>query len=284
MIFVFFSGDRKVRDDMDSSSPYLKKFTLIIRAGTTFSLQGQLNYPILLLVTLACAVVIFCDLVGSQEYGIQYEALQGQVYEAPVFIFLILSILILIRKRSNISELIQLLLEPFDEASFGEESVKIVKNFFKWVNMIGTIVIFNNFFLFGCCMVVLGPLFTLPFYPTDTTIQGLPLPMGRIPFQTESYLVYAAFYLNSSFAVLAVCAFHSSWFLLLIFSSLKIKARLKMLTNITDTLDEMAAIRSMVLTELSQCSRHRISKEAMLIQCTEDILGEAVAEHVKLLR
>lgn len=269
---------------MDSSSPYLKRFTPIIRAGTTFSYQGQLNYPILILVTLACTFVILCDLVGSHKNGIQYETLQGQVYEAPVFIFLILCIPILIRKRSNISELIQLLLEPFDEVSFGEESTEIIKNFFRWINIIGTIVIFNNFFLFGCCMVVLGPLFTLPFYPTDTDIEGLPLPMGKIPFHTESYLVYSAFYVNSSFAVLAACAFHSSWFLLFIFSSLKIKARLRMLVNSIDTVDELAAIRSMVLTEIAQCSRHRISKEDMLNECTKDILGEAVSEHVKLMR
>lgn len=269
---------------MDSSSPYLKRFILIVRAGTTFSLQGQLNYPILLLVTLSCTSVILCDLVGSQKHGIRYETLQGQVYEAPVFIFLILCIPILIRKRSNILELIQLLLEPFEDVSFGKESIEIVKNFFRWVNIIGTIVIFNNFFLFACCIVVLGPLCTLPFYPTNTDIQGFPLPMGSIPFRTESYLIYATFYVNSSFAVLAVCAFHSSWYLLFIFSSLKIKARLKMLVHTIETLDTLAEIRSMVLTEIAQCSRLRISKEDMLTECTKDILGEAISEHIKLLR
>lgn len=269
---------------MDSSSPYLKRFSLIVRAGTTFSLQGQLNYPILLLVTLSCTAVILCDLVGSQKHGIQYEILRGQVYEAPVFIFLLLCIPILIRKRSNILELIQLLLEPFDDVSFGKESTEIAKNFFRWVNIIGTIVIFNNFFLFACCIVILGPLCTLPFYPTNTDIQGLPLPMGSIPFHTESYLIYAAFYLNSSFAVLAVCAFHSSWYLLFIFSSLKIKAKLRMLVHTINTLDTVSEIRCMVLTEIAQCSRHRISKEDMLTDCTKDNLGEAIFEHIKLMR
>lgn len=269
---------------MDSSSPFLKRFALIIRAGTTFSFQGQLNYPILLLVTLSSTVVILSDFAGSQENGIQYEILQGQVYETPVFIFLLLSIPILIRKKPYIPELIQLLHEPFDDVSFGEENVKIVKTFFRWINIIGTIVIFNNVFLFACCTVILGPLFSLPFYPTNTPIQSLPLPIGRIPFLTESYLVYAAFYVNSSFAFLTVCCFHSAWYLLLIFSLLKIKARLKMLVHTVDTLDEVAAIRGMVLTEIAQGSRRRIDKEDMLVECTKDILGEVVAEHTKLMR
>lgn len=283
MIFYFSVVVRRY-GTMDSSSPYLKRFSRIVRAGTTFSLQGKLNYPILLLVTLSCTAVILCDIVGSQKHGIQYETLQGQVYEAPVFIFLILCIPILIRKRSNILELIQLLLEPFDDVSFGKESTEIAKNFFRWVNIIGTIVIFNNFFLFACCIVILGPLCTLPFYPTNTDIQGLPLPMGSIPFHTESYLIYMAFYLNSSFAVLAVCAFHSSWYLLFIFSSLKIKAKLRMLVHTINTLDTLAEIRCMVLTEIAQCSRHRISKEDMLTDCTKDNLGEAIFEHIKLMR
>lgn len=278
IIFVFFSG-------MDNSpSPYLRKISLIVKTGTTFSFRGQLNYPILLLVTLACSVVILSDFVGSQEHGIQHAFLHGRVYEAPVLIFLILNIPIFILKRANISELIELLLEPFDEVSFGEESIKVAKHFFKWINIIGTIVIFNNFFLFACCIMVLGPLCTLPFYPADTTIQDLPLPMGMIPFHTDSYFVYAAFYITSSFSILAVCAFHSSWYLLLVFSSLRIKARLRMLVNTIDSLDEVAAIRSMVLTEIAQCSRHRISQEDMLIECTDEILGEAISEHVKIMR
>lgn len=187
---------------MDNSpSPYLRKISLIVKTGTTFSFRGQLNYPILLLVTLACSVVILSDFVGSQERGIQHAFLHGRVYEAPILIFLILNIPILILKRANISELIELLLEPFDEVSFGKESIKAAKHFFKWINIIGTIVIFNNFFLFACCIMVLGPLCTLPFYPADTTIQDLPLPMGMIPFHKDSYFVYAAFYITSSFSI-----------------------------------------------------------------------------------
>lgn len=278
MIFVFFSG-------MDPlSSPYLKKITLIIKAGTTFNARGQLSYPILLLVTLACTLVILCDFVGLYEHGVQYVTLHGRVYEAPVLIFLILHILILIHKRSNISELIQLLIEPFDKVSFGEESYETVKDFFKWVNLIGTIVVFNNFFLFACFIMVLGPLFTLPFYPINTTIQDLPLPMGKIPFQTDSYFVYAAFYITSSFSILAVCAFHSSWFLLLVFSSLKIKARLRMLVHTIDTIDERAGKCSIELIEIAQTCKLRLSEEDTLVECTEDCLSEAISEHVKIIR
>lgn len=278
MIFVFFSG-------MDPlSSPYLNKITLIIKAGTTFNARGQLSYPILFLVTLACTLVILCDFVGLYERGVQYATLRGRVYEAPVLIFLILHIPILIHKRSNIYELIQLLIEPFDKVSFGEGNCETVKDFFKWINIIGTIVIFNNFFLFACCIMVLGPVFTLPFYPITTIIQDLPLPMGKIPFQTDSYFVYTAFYITSSFSILAVCAFHSSWFLLLVFSSLKIKARLRMLAHTIDTMDELAGKCSMDLIEIAQSCRLRLSEEDTLVECTEYYLGEAISEHVKIIR
>lgn len=278
MIFVFFSS-------MDPlSSPYLKKIILIIKAGTTLNARGQLSYPILLLVTLACTLVIVCDFVGFYERGVQYATLRERAYEALVLIFLILHIPILIHKRSNISELIQLLIEPFKKVSFGEENYKTVKDFFKWINLIETIVIFNNFFLFACCIIVLGPLFTLPFYPINTIIQDLPLPMGKIPFQTDSYFVYAAFYITSSFSILAVCAFHSSWFLLLVLSSLKIKVRLRMLVHTINTMDELAGLCSKDLIELAESCRLRMSEEDTLVECTEYFLGEAISEHVKIIR
>lgn len=278
MISVFFSG-------MDSlSSPYLKKITLIIKAGTTLNARGQLSYPILLLVTLACTLVIVCDFVAFYEHGVQYAFLRERFYEAPLLIFLTIHIPILIHKRSQISELIQLLIEPFDKVPFGEENYETVIDFFKCINLIGTIIIFNNFFLFACCIMVLGPIFTLPFYPINTIIQDLSLPMEKIPFQTDSYFVYTALYITSSFSILAVCAFHTSWFLLLVFSSLKIKARLSMLVHAIDTMDERAGKCSMDLIEIAQSSRLRLSEEDTLVACTEYYLGEAISEHVKIIR
>lgn len=269
---------------METSSPYLKHIYLIIKAGTTFNSQGQINYPILLLVILAATAVISSDLAGTVEHGFQNELLNGQIYEAIMFGFLLVNIFTLIRKRSSMSELIQLLLEPIDEVSYGTENTKILKDFFRWINVIGTIFVFNVLFFVCFCMKILGPLCTLPFYPANTAIQDLPLPVGRIPFHTQSVLVYAVFYINSSIVVLAGSSFYSSWYLLFIFSTLKIKALLKTLVNIIETLDEQAAIRSMVLTEISRCSRHHISEEDMLEKCTKDILGEAVSEHVKIIR
>lgn len=269
---------------METSSPYLKRLSLILKAGTTFNSQEQLNYPILLLVTLSCTALILGDFAGSAEHGFQDELLNGRIYEAIMFGLLIANIFTLIWKRSSMSELIQILLEPIDEGFFGTENTKIVKNFFRWINIIGTIFVFNNVFLVSFCMKVLGPLCTLPFYPANTAIQSLPLPVGRIPFHTDSVLVYAAFYINSSIVVLASSLFYSSWYLLLIFSTLKIKARLQTLVNTIETLDEQAAIRSMVLTEISRCSTHHISEEDMLAECTRDILGEALSEHVKIMR
>lgn len=278
MISVFFSG-------MDSlSSPYLKKITLIIKAGTTLNARGQLSYPILLLVTLACTLVILCDFVGFYEHGFQYATLRERFYEAPLLIFLIIHIPILIHKRSNISELIQLLIEPFDKVPIDEENYETVIDFFKCINLIGTIVIFNNFFLFACSIMVLGPIFNLPFYPINTIIQDLSLPMGKISYQTDSYFVYTALYITSSFSILAVCAFHTSWFLLLVFSSLKIKARLSMLIHTIDTMDERARKCSMDLIGIAQSCRLRLSEEDTLVACTEYYLGEAISEHVKIIR
>lgn len=267
---------------METSSPYLKRLSLIMKAGTTFNSQEQLNYPILLLVTLSCTALILSDFAGSAEQGFQEELLNGRVYEAIMFGLLILNILILIWKRSSLSELIQLLLEPIDEGFFGKENTKIVKNFFRWINIFGTIFVFNNVFLVSFCMKVLGPLCTLPFYPANTAIQDLPLPVGTIPFQTDSVIVYAAFYINSSIVVLASSLFYSSWYLLFIFSMLKIKALLQTLVNTIDTLDEQAAIRT--LPKISWCSTHHISETDILAECTTDILGEVLSEHVKIIR
>lgn len=254
---------------METSSPYLKRLSLIMKAGTTFNSQEQLNYPVLLLVTLSCSTLILSDFAGSAEHRFQDELLNGRIYEAIMFCLLIFNISILIWKRSSMSELIQHLLEPIDEGFFGKENTKIVKNFFRWINIFGTIFVFNNVFLVGFCMNVLGPLCTLPFYPANTAIQDLPL-----PFQTDSVIVYAAFYINSSIVVLASSLFYSCWYLLFIFSMLKIKARLQTLVNTIDTLDEQAAIRS---------STHHISEEDILAECTRDILGEALSEHVKIM-
>lgn len=266
---------------METSSPYLKRLSLIMKAGTTFNSQEQLNYPILLLVTLSCTAVILSDFTGSAEHGFQDELLNGRIYEAIMYSLLIVNIFTLIWKRSSMSELIQLLLEPIDGGFFGKENTKIVKTFFRWINIIGTIFVFNNVFLVSFCMQMLGPLFTLQFYPANTAIQDLPLPVGRIPFRTDSVIVYAAFYINSSIVVLASSLFNSTWYLLLIFSTLKIKARLQTLVNTIDTLDEQAAMRSV---QISRCSTHHISEEDMMAECTRDILGEALSEHVKIMR
>lgn len=263
---------------METSSPYLKRLFLIMKAGTTFNSQEQLNYPILLLVTLSCTALILGDFAGSAEHGFQEELLNGRIYEVIMFGLLIVNIFTLIWKRSSMFELIQLLLEPID----AKGNTKIVKNFFRWINIIGTIFVFNNVFLVSFCMKVLGPICTLPFYPANTAIQDLPLPVGKIPFHTDSVIVYAAFYINSSIVVLASSLFYSSWYLLFIFSTLKIKARLQALVNTIDTLDEQAAIRSM--PKISRCSTHHISEEDILVEFTKDILGEALSEHVKIMR
>lgn len=263
---------------METSSPYLKRLSLIMKAGTTFNSQEQLNYPVLLLVTLSCTALILSDFAGSAKYGFQDELLNGRIYEAIMFGLLIFNIFILIWKRSSMFELIQLLLEPIDV----KENTKIVKNFFRWINIIGTIFVFNNVFLVSFCMKVLGPLCTLPFYTANTAIQDLPLPVGRIPFHTDSVIAYAAFYINSSIVVLASSLFYSSWYLLFIFSTLKIKARLQTLVNTIDTLDEQAAIRS--ISKISRCSTHHISEEDMMVESTKVILGEALSEHVKIMR
>ncbi|KAG8261104.1 Odorant receptor [Homalodisca vitripennis] len=265
-------------------SPYIEYFPLIIRAGTTFNYRtGQFCCPLLAWVVISCLAVIASNTVIVAKEGISNEILNGQSYETFIFIFLILNIPVMIRNKDNIPEIIQLLLKPFGEASVVSRYSVIVQNYKKWINIFGHVVIFNNFFVISCVTMVLGPLLTLPFKGLKAQIQEMPLPVGRITFYSESYAVYAVAYLVSATAITSVCAFYASWYLAMIYSSLKIKAMIQLLIENLKELDSRAEMHCFSTLDISQRRLTGREKAILLQKITAELLHEAIRDHIEII-
>lgn len=148
----------------------------------------------------------------------------------PILILTLANSLVFILKRKQIKLIIELLLKPCQESKETEGSQRVVEKYNKLVNRFGAVIVYNNFLIHSCLLIGFAPLWTALNMPTSTRIQDLPLSFGWIWFHTDSYVVYAVFYLISYTASVFVGGLYTVWYLPMVYAALKISTSLRILS------------------------------------------------------
>lgn len=231
----------------------------------------------------ACILQIVCDILEANREGVLKGILSGQTYEFFIFAFPILNIPLIIIAKNNIPTLIDLLKEPFVETVRDAKHKTIIKDFHFWSFVLGTITFMFNAIVINSIM-VFGPLISLSLLPDGTPIREWPLPVGRIPFDTDSRYVYVFAYVTSAFSMLSTSLNYASWCIIMIFSSLKINARIAILRDTILSLDERAEILCLTMTDQAPISQALQQKKEVIQQCFKTLFHEQIREHQSIIR
>ncbi|KAG8319655.1 Or2ap [Homalodisca vitripennis] len=198
----------------------------------------------------------------------------------------ILNSSVIIRSKNKLGKLIENLLEPIKTSEESTSKTKELRDYAKWVNLLG-IFYMILFYVINCCVTVtLKPILTQKHISKTCDVQSIPLPFGWIPFHTESYIVYYIAFFMGVMSIFGVGAFFTCQ-MTLSFSALKIKLSLKLLAKDVRNIDDIVESRTLQrVKQLSMISLQLTTQQMMTLsmECRKDLLKELVERHLGVIR
>lgn len=255
-------------------SYYMQSLPGFIRLGLSLNLdKSSIRFKSLGYIILTWLSVIISILSTMDYHGTKLPI--RALYELLHFLGTLAIVPLTMMTRKDLSKLVFIILQPLYDFKTGSSlREEILATYTKKVNRAGKFFVFYLLMFLACFLLSFSPLLTLPYYSKNTPVNNLPLPVGEIPFYTDSYTVYILAYIISASAMCGEGIFNSCWLLILFIGIYKTKAQLQLLVDAINYLKEKALSRALRDDERDEAFMQSLQEGEDLLRNGDEIITE----------